>query len=74
MILKSVLDLIGNTPILKLGGLGDPNPADILVKPEYLDAAHDAVIRKYGSMDSYLRQGLGISDEMIQKLRSELLE
>ena len=48
--------------------------AMFLVKPEYLDAAHDAVIRKYGSMDSYLRQGLGISDEMIQKLRSELLE
>jgi protein-tyrosine phosphatase len=45
-----------------------------LVKPEYLDAARDAVIRKYGSMDSYLRDGLGISDETIHKLRSELLE
>jgi protein-tyrosine phosphatase len=45
-----------------------------LVKPEYLDAAHDEVIKRYGSMDSYLRKGLGISDEMINKLRSELLE
>lgn len=44
------------------------------VKPEYLDAAHDAVIGKYGSMESYLRKGLGISDEMIDKLRNELLE
>lgn len=45
-----------------------------LVKPEYLDAAHDEVIRRYGSMESYLRKGLGISDETINKLRSELLE
>jgi len=45
-----------------------------LVKPEYLDAARDAVIRKYGSMEFYLREGLGISDEVIHKLRSELLE
>jgi len=48
--------------------------AMFLVKPEYLDAAHDEVIRRYGSMESYLRKGLGISDEMISKLRSELLE
>ena len=48
--------------------------AMFLVKPEYLDAAHDEVVRRYGSMESYLRKGLGISDEMISKLRSELLE
>jgi protein-tyrosine phosphatase len=48
--------------------------AMFLVKPEYIDAAHDEVIRKYGSMDSYLRKGLGISDEMISDLRNELLE
>ncbi len=48
--------------------------AMFLVKPEYLDIAHDEVIRRYGSMESYLRKGLGISDEMISKLRSELLE
>jgi protein-tyrosine phosphatase len=45
-----------------------------LVKPEYIDAARDAVIRKYGSMESYLHQGLGISEEMISQLRNELLE
>jgi protein-tyrosine phosphatase len=48
--------------------------AMFLVKHEYLDTAHDEVIRRYGSMESYLRKGLGISDEMISKLRSELLE
>ena len=45
-----------------------------LVKPEYIDAARDAVIRKYGSMESYLHQGLGVSEEMISQLRNELLE
>jgi protein-tyrosine phosphatase len=45
-----------------------------LVKPEYLEAAHEAVVRRYGSMESYLRKGLGISDAVINKLRSELLE
>lgn len=44
------------------------------VKPEYLDAAYQAVIDKYGSMESFLRNGLGISDELINRLRSELLE
>jgi protein-tyrosine phosphatase len=44
------------------------------VKPEYIDAAHQAVIKKYGSMENYLKQGLGISDETINRLRSELLE
>jgi protein-tyrosine phosphatase len=44
------------------------------VKPEYIDAAHQAVIKKYGSMGNYLKQGLGISDETINRLRSELLE
>jgi protein-tyrosine phosphatase len=46
----------------------------LLVKPEYIDAAHDEVIRKYGSMESYLQKGLGISKEMILKLQKELLE
>jgi protein-tyrosine phosphatase len=46
----------------------------LLVKPEYIDAAHDAVIRKYGSMEAYLKKGLGISKGTIRKLRKELLE
>jgi protein-tyrosine phosphatase len=44
------------------------------VKPEYIDSAYQAVINKYGSMESYLRNGLGISDEIINRLRKELLE
>jgi protein-tyrosine phosphatase len=44
------------------------------VKPEYIDAAHQEAIKKYGSMENYLKKGLGISDETINRLRSELLE
>jgi protein-tyrosine phosphatase len=44
------------------------------VKPEYLDAAYQGVIGKYGSMETYIRESLGISDELVKQLRSELLE
>jgi protein-tyrosine phosphatase len=44
------------------------------VKPEYIDSALQEVISKYGSMEAFLRKGLGVSDELIQRLRSELLE
>lgn len=44
------------------------------VKPEYIDAAHQDVIRKYGSMEAFIKKGLGISDELVIKLRKELLE
>jgi len=51
-----------------------PFESMFLVKPEYLEGAREAVIRKYGSVDAYIKQGLGISEEMIKKLRDELLE
>ena len=44
------------------------------VKPEYIDAAYQEVIKRYGSMDAFFRNGLGISDELIGRLRNELLE
>lgn len=44
------------------------------VRPEYLDAAYGEVDRMYGSVDGYLRSGLGLTDEIIEALRDELLE
>jgi protein-tyrosine phosphatase len=44
------------------------------IKAEYIDAARQEVIAKYGSMEDYFRKGLGIPNEMIQRLRNELLE
>ena len=31
-------------------------------------------VKRYGSMKNYIRQGLGIGDELIRNLRDELLE
>ncbi|MBO4209989.1 protein-tyrosine-phosphatase [Micromonospora echinofusca] len=43
------------------------------VRPEYLDAAYDEVARVYGSFDRYLRDGLGITGELRDTLRENLL-
>ena len=43
------------------------------VRPEYLQAGFDAVDKEYGSMDRYVREGLGLSDATIQALRAEFL-
>lgn len=44
------------------------------VRPEYLDAAYGEVERMYGSFDGYLRDGLGVTDDIREALREELLE
>lgn len=40
----------------------------------YIDASLDQAINEYGSMENYIRKGLGVSDEEIASLREELLE
>ncbi|MEV4482363.1 tyrosine-protein phosphatase [Micromonospora coxensis] len=44
------------------------------VRPEYLDAAYDEVRRVHGSFEAYLRDGLGVTDEVRAALRDNLLE
>lgn len=44
------------------------------VRPEYLDAAYDEVARVHGSFEAYLRDGLGVTDEIIAVLRAQLLD
>jgi hypothetical protein len=39
----------------------------------YVDGTLERAIAEYGSMEDYIRDGLGISDEEIQLLRAELL-
>jgi protein-tyrosine phosphatase len=41
--------------------------------PEYLDAAFAQVERDYESMDGYLRDGLGLDDRVLGRLRARLL-
>lgn len=44
------------------------------VRPEYLQAAFDAVDEQYGSFDAYLTDGLGLTQDQIDALRDSLLE
>lgn len=44
------------------------------VEPSYIDAALDTMKAEYGSIDNYLREGLGLSDADRAKLRANLLE
>jgi protein-tyrosine phosphatase len=40
----------------------------------YIDGALEWAVGEYGSMEGYLSEGLGLTDEEIETLRSELLE
>jgi len=43
-------------------------------KKEYLDATFAAIMKQYGSVDKYLKAGLGLDDHAIQILKSKYLE
>ncbi|NJP32401.1 tyrosine-protein phosphatase [Micromonospora thermarum] len=44
------------------------------VRDEYLDAAYEEVRRVHGSFGAYLRDGLGVNDDLVTALRARLLE
>ncbi|MFD0268391.1 tyrosine-protein phosphatase [Streptomyces sp. NPDC127106] len=54
------------------GGNPDIALALIGVFPEYLEAALDEVRTRYGSMEKYVREGLNVSDETVEALRTRL--
>lgn len=45
----------------------------MVVDEAFLGAAYDAVEELYGSIDAYLRQGLGLGDDVLGALRSRLV-
>ena len=45
----------------------------MIVEPSYLQAAYDAVEADYGSVASYLHDGLGLDDPLLAKLRARLV-
>jgi protein-tyrosine phosphatase len=45
-----------------------------ILEGSYIDGALEQAVADYGSMEAYIRDGLGISDEKVERLRSELLE
>jgi protein tyrosine/serine phosphatase len=40
----------------------------------YIDGTLEKAIEEYGSMDGYIRDGLGLSDDEVERLRDQLLE
>ena len=44
-----------------------------ILQPEYIDASLDEAIKQYGSMENYIRKGLGITDTELANLREQLL-
>jgi protein-tyrosine phosphatase len=40
----------------------------------YIDGALERTVEEYGSMEAYIRDGLGVTDEEVQILRDQLLE
>ncbi len=45
-----------------------------ILEAAYIDAARDEIMREYGSMEDYIRVGLGLTEEDIHRLRDELLD
>ena len=45
-----------------------------ILQPEYIDASLQEAVKQYGSMDNYIRVGLGITDAELANLREQLLE
>ncbi len=45
-----------------------------ILQAAYIDAALEQAVEDYGSMDAYIRDGLGISDAEVEQLKSQLLE
>lgn len=64
--------------IIRLASLFRTDPEDVRplfeARPEYLDAAFETIDTKYGSVDAYLREGLGVDSTLRERLRHNLLE
>jgi protein tyrosine/serine phosphatase len=45
-----------------------------ILQDTYIDAALEQAIEDHGSMESYIRDGLGLSDDEVVALKNQLLE
>ena len=59
----------------------DPEEVDMtnveafyVLEGSYIDGALDEAVEQYGSMDEYVRDGLGLTDQEIETLKQQLLE
>ena len=45
-----------------------------ILEAEYIDASLDEAVKRYGSIDKYIREGLGVTDKELANLREQMLE
>ncbi len=59
-----------------LSFIDDPAIKQSLLKTrrEHLEAAFETIDKRYGSVDTYLCEGLGLNEKILEKLRTTLLE
>jgi protein-tyrosine phosphatase len=55
------------------GIAAEPLDAIMRVRREYIDAARDAAVARFGSVDRFVRDGLGVSDALRGAAREQLL-
>ena len=72
---ERIVEIIGQIELMTLY----QTDAEILrpllgVEREYIETAFQTAEEKYGSLENFIRDGLNISDEDIQKLRNKFIE
>ena len=64
--------------VIRVASLFRADPDDVRplfeARPSYLEAAFATIDAEYGGVDRYLREGLGIDDATLARLRTQLLE
>ena len=45
-----------------------------ILEGSYIDGTLEQAVADYGSMDAYIREGLGLSNEEVEELKRQLLE
>lgn len=64
--------------IIRIGSLFRTDPEEVRpllgVEPRYIEAALQAMESEYGSIEGFVRDGLGLNDQQLQQLRENLLE
>ena len=72
---EELRDLAADTLLVEPGQVDMTNiKAFYILEADYIDASLDEAVKQYGSMDDYIREGLGITDNEISDLREQLLD
>jgi protein-tyrosine phosphatase len=45
----------------------------LMAHPEFLNEVHNAIMNRYGAVETYLREACGIDQDTLQKLKDRLL-